>query len=196
MSQAPTYAVFTGHHLVATGPIEVAVLACKAELARNAPESTLCFEDRTGESLDFDLRGSDAEVIARLAHHPYLHPTPAAEVQEEKRGPGRPRLGVVPREVTLLPRHWEWLNAQPGGASKALRTLVDEARQQQRGQDEARQRLERTHRVMWSIAGNLPHFEEASRALFASDFEHFTALIAEWPAGLRAYLQRLLEGND
>lgn len=107
------------------------------------------------------------------------------------RGPGRPKLGVVAREVTLLPRHWEWLNGQPGGASVALRKLVDEARRANDGKDRVRQAREAAYRFMSVMAGNERGFEEATRALFAGDRERFEEFVASWPADVRDHAKRL-----
>ena len=137
----------------------------------------LVFEDATGKRVDLDLRGSDEEVAWRLAPPP--------------RGPGRPKLGVVAREVTLLPRHWEWLNAQPGGASVALRKLVDEARKGSEAKDRVRRAQEAAYRVMLELAGDRPGYEEAVRALYAADRARFDVLTADWPADLRDYARAL-----
>jgi len=110
---------------------------------------------------------------------------------EPPRGVGRPKLGVVAREVTLLPRQWEWLGRQPGGASVALRRLIDEARRVNAGRDAARAAREATYGVMTVLAGNLPGFEEAMRALFALERERFEQHISTWPEDLRAHLQEL-----
>ena len=107
------------------------------------------------------------------------------------RGRGRPKLGVVAREVTLLPRHWEWLNAQPGGASVALRKLVEAARRDTLTSDQKRLAREAAYRFMSTMAGDLPRFEEASRALFADDRTRLTTLIARWPGDVRTYLVKL-----
>jgi hypothetical protein len=131
--------------------------------------------------IDFDLSGSDADIATRLA-----------ESEPAPRGRGRPKLGVVAREVTLLPRHWEWLAAQPGGASVALRRLVDEARRTDGGATQARQAVGAAYRFLHAIAGGLPGFEEASRALFAGDREGFAQRIAEWPPDIVAHALRLL----
>ncbi|MFY0534142.1 DUF2239 family protein [Nannocystis pusilla] len=45
-------------------------------------------------------------------------PRLAAEEPPARTGPGRPKLGVVSREVSLLPRHWEWLERQPSGSRR------------------------------------------------------------------------------
>jgi hypothetical protein len=107
------------------------------------------------------------------------------------RSPGRPRLGVVAREVTLLPRHWEWLNRQPGGASVALRKLVDEARKTHGGRDQVRQAQEVTYQFLLAIGGDLPGFEEALRALFAGRQAQFAELLSAWPADMRDHALRL-----
>jgi len=151
------------------------------------PPDTLLrvFDDATGSRLDLDLR-PQAEIDATPVPKP---PAPAAAPVQ--RSVGRPRLGVVAREVTLLPRHWDWLNRQPGGASVALRRLVDEARHVHRERDALRAAQEATYRCMTEMAGNLPGFEEATRALFAGDGTQFNQLIEPWPQDLRDYLQQL-----
>jgi len=141
--------------------------------------------------VDVDLRGGADDVAARLRDTPRAAPEePAATT----RRPGRPKLGVVAREVTLLPRHWEWLAAQPGGASVALRKLVEEARRRDDSTERARRAREAAYRVMHALAGDRPHFEEASRALFAADRATFRAKIARWPKDIREHLDRLAFG--
>ena len=76
---------------------------------------------------------------------------------------------MVAREVTLLPRHWEWLAQQSGGASVALRRLVDQARRGTEDKDRIRRAQEAAYRFMSAMAGNRPNFEDAIRALFAGD---------------------------
>ena len=118
-----TYTAFAGQRRLASGTAGEVALAVK-RATQPLDQPIIIFDDGTGRSIDFDLRGADREVLARLEK---LAPPPAetAEAPAEPRGRGRPKLGVVAREVTLLPRHWEWLNAQAGGASVALRKLVD-----------------------------------------------------------------------
>ena len=108
-------------------------------------------------------------------------------------GRGRPRLGVVAREVTLLPRHWDWLALQPGGASAALRRLVEDARRQTTGLDAARTAQEALYRAMSALAGNAPGFEDASRALFAGETARLEAIVATWPPDIAAYILRLAD---
>jgi len=181
LSSTPCTA-FDGPCLLARGALADVALAVKATLAKSPTASVLTFEDASGRVIDLDLRGTDAEVVARLAgHHRDGDDTAPA------RGRGRPKLGVVAREVTLLPRHWEWLAAQPGGASQALRRLVDQARRADGGRTRLRAAQEAAYRFMSAMAGELPGFEEASRALFAADRDRFARDSAAWPDDVRAY---------
>ena len=172
---------FDGHRLLAAGARLDVALAVKRALGAGAAGPLLAFDDATGAVIDFDLSGSDADIATRLAE-----PEPAP------RGRGRPKLGVVAREVTLLPRHWEWLAAQPGGASVALRRLVDEARRTNGGATQARQAIGAAYRFLHAIAGDFPGFEEASRALFAGDREGFGERIKDWPPDIVAHARRML----
>jgi hypothetical protein len=170
MTSTPdSYTAFDGHRRLASGPLAVVNLAAKRALERGAHGAVLIFDDLTGRSRDVDMRG----------------------VEEQVRPRGRPKLGVTAREVTLLPRHWEWLAAQPGGASVALRKLVERARRDGSGQQEHRQAHERAYHFMSAIAGDLPGFEEATRALFAHDAQHFAARIQSWPRDVREHATRL-----
>src|SRR6185312_12481967 len=127
---------FVGPEIVAAGALEEVALAVKQRLRHDPTANPLVFDDTTGRPIDLDLRGSDEAVVQRLEDHP-VHGAKApvrgpgsgpGSGPGPGPGPGRPKLGVVGREVTLLPRHWDWLNSQPGGASVVLRRLVDEAR--------------------------------------------------------------------
>ena len=181
---------FIDQQRLASGPLaEVALAVMKA--SRSAAEKTiLIFNDANGRPLDLDLRGSERDIVARLPQ-PASNP-PAEDLSApEPRGPGRPRLGVVAREVTLLPRHWEWLGAQPGGASVALRKLVEAARRASGDLDRSRAARDAAYHFMSAMAGNLPGFEEASRTLFADDRRRFVALIAAWPGDIRDHIVRL-----
>ena len=178
-----TFTVFDGLRRLTSGPLADVALAVK-RTGDTAAQALLIFSDRTGRALDLDLRGSDAEIVARLPVAPPAEEPPATE----PRGRGRPKLGVVAREITLLPRHWEWLGAQPGGASVALRKLVDEARRASGDKDRAREAKDAAYHFMSAMAGNFPNFEEASRALFADDRRRFAELIADWPADIRDHV--------
>ena len=131
-----------------------------------AVRPVLIFNDRTGHQVDLNLSGTDEEVAARHAPVPEEAVASASDgaPPEAPRGRGRPKLGVVPREVTLLPRHWDWLAAQPGGASVALRWSNRRAATTKSATASANGR-EAAYLFMCSLAGNLPGFEEATRAV-------------------------------
>jgi len=177
----PSYSAFSGDRLIAFGLLAEVLGAAKAHLDTSEDPRLLIFEDRTGQQLDFDFSGSLAEVLTRALPPP------------ERTGPGRPKLGVVSREVSLLPRHWEWLEAQPQGISAGLRRLVEDARKQNPGEQRARKGREALNRFMTAIAGNRPNYEEATRALFAQDNARFEELIVDWPEDIRAHLLRILQ---
>lgn len=185
-----TFTAFDGPRRFASGTLTDVALAVRG-MERKGAGPVAIFSDATGRTIDLDLRGSEEEALARL-------PKTAPEGQmkddsspAEPRGRGRPKLGVVAREVTLLPRHWDWLNAQPGGASVALRKLVEQARRVNGDADRARASREAAYHFMSAMAGNLPHFEEATRALFADDRRRMAGLIAAWPADIRDHIVKL-----
>lgn len=177
-----TYTAFLDSRRLATGTLhEVAVAILRAQ--QTCPEaSPLVLNDASGQSVDLDVRGGVDAVAAR-----YSEPAPS----QLPRGRGRPRLGVVAREVTLLPEHWDWLATQPGGASVALRKLVHEARRSGGDRDRIRQSRERAYQAMSILAGDLPSFEEASRTLFAGDHEQLSVHMATWPNDVQAYVMQL-----
>lgn len=183
MSDAtPTWTLFAGERRLAGGaPAEVAAAAHAAERAEHEGP-VLAFDDLSGRVVDLDLRGSAAEVAQRYA--PDVAPRPR----------GRPKLGVTAREVTLLPRHWEWLNAQPGGASVTLRKLVEQAGRADDGAAARKARQEAAYRFMSSMAGDLPGYEEAIRALFADDQAGFDREVARWPSDVAGHARRLAWG--
>jgi hypothetical protein len=156
--------------------------------ARHAgPETTvLVFDDATGKVIDLDLRGGDAAIRRRYQPVEVVSSDPNPE-----RPRGRPKLGVVAREITLLPRHWAWLGTQPGGASVALRKLVEAAQRAGANRDRVRAAKEAAYRFMSAMAGDAPGFEEATRALFAGDRVRFTAQTADWPSDVRDHARRL-----
>jgi hypothetical protein len=177
------YTAFAGAERIASGSLSDVAIAVKARINRADEPPVVIFSDETGQVVDVDYRGSEDEIRARLA------PTSddVAAPSLTPRGRGRPRLGVVAREVTLLPRHWEWLSKQPGGASAAVRRLVDGARQQYTDKDRVRAAQETAYRFMAAMAGNEPGFEEATRALFAGNEARFTELTEAWPRDVREY---------
>jgi hypothetical protein len=192
----PSYTSFNGHKRIASGRLTVNALAVKHALASVVPSPQLTFCDQTGQVVEIDMRGSDAEMLARLPPEGrQLQGSGSAlsnsEESGEPRGRGRPKLGVVAREVTLLPRHWDWLAAQPGGASVTLRKLVDEARRVNVDRDRQRRANECAYHFMSAMAGDMAGFEEASRALFASDAEKFLQQTEAWPSDVRDYVRCL-----
>lgn len=175
-----TYSAFRGQRLLATGDLGTVIGAVLADDETRPGELVLMFNDDTGEQVDFDLRGTRDEVLARVRDD-----TP-------RKGPGRPKLGVVSGEVSLLPRHWEWLEKQHN-ASATIRRLVDEAIRNEPDAARARSAIEAADRELWVLAGNLPDCEEASRALYARDFRRFAAMSRALPADIARHLRAMAE---
>ncbi|HWC99947.1 MAG TPA: DUF2239 family protein [Candidatus Sulfopaludibacter sp.] len=161
---------FEGSRRIASGDLASVALQVKEVLDRGETAAVLVFEDDSGRVVDIDWR---------------------APVEETPRRPGRPRLGVVAREVTLLPRHWEWLAGQPGGASVALRKLVEQASKSNQERDRIRVARESAYRFMMALAGNEAGFEEATRALFAGDPDKFEREVQGWPADVREHASKM-----
>jgi hypothetical protein len=186
---------FEEFRCIASGELARVALKTKEILDRKERGSVLIFDDESGEQIELDFRGTAEDVLKRLPRANEQKSTTAPDTVTAPRGRGRPKLGVVPREVTLLPRHWEWLNDQPGGASVALRKLVEQARLANTGKDRIRRAQESTYRFMSALAGNLPGFEEATRALFAANQERFNELVDPWPADVRDHVRKLATGS-
>jgi uncharacterized protein len=190
---APAYVAFEADCRIGAGDLREIARAAKEVLDRRNDVSILVFDGISSEQVELDLRGSLDQVLTRLPAHtvkPVIESEPEAPAS---RGPGRPKLGVVAREITLLPRHWEWLAKQPGGASVAIRKLVDEARRRNEDRDRVRAAQDAAYRFMSVMAGNKPHFEDAIRALFAPDSVRFAQLIAGWPKDVRDHAAMLAE---
>ena len=193
-SRQTSCTAFEGSRRIASGALPEVALKVKAVLDRGERGPVLIFDDSTSELIELDFRGTVHDVVERLAARPSVDaPTgsPAAPELETPRKPGRPRLGVVAREVTLLPRHWEWLNRQPGGASVAMRKLVEEARRVNETRDRVRRAQEVAYRFLSAMAGNEPGFEEALRCLFAGDRLRFDSLVDSWPIDVRDHARKL-----
>ena len=187
---------FSGHQRVASGNLMSVARKVKAIIDQDERASVVIFDDEASEIVEVDFRGSVEDVEKRLETQKKsgeAASTASDTEQPLQRGPGRPRLGVVSREVTLLPRHWDWLNRQPGGASVALRKLVEAARRVNRGKDKVRHSREVAYRFMSAMAGDFPGFEEATRALFAGDSERFNRWIDSWPVDIRDHARKLAE---
>lgn len=174
-----TYTAFDVHTRVASAEPAEALRSIKRYLDGKPDRTVLIFDDATGAQIDFDFRGTEEDVLARA-----FPPPP-------KPGRGRPALGVVCGEVSLLPRHWDWLRRQGNNASATLRRLVDDAIRNEPASARARRAAEAADREMWALAGNLPGCEEASRALYARDFERFRNCMSAWPSDVANHLSAL-----
>ena len=201
----PAFTAFAGTALLRRGGLEEVAIAVRRALDAAPATQALTFDDASGRVVDLDLRGNDDDsrawargwLAANAAGYDAADAADAEEPVGDLPGPaparsrGRPRLGVVAREVTLLPRHWDWLGAQPGGASVALRKLVEAARREHAVQDLRREHQERAFRFLGALAGDMPDFEAATRALFADDAAGFERASAGWPADVRGYAMAL-----
>lgn len=186
-----SFTAFEGSRRIAGGDLASVAAEVKRALDRGGEAPILIFDDETSEQVEVDLRGTVEEVVERL--RPAAADGPAAD--EAPRGPGRPKLGVVAREVTLLPRHWEWLGEQSGGASAALRRLVEDARRANVDKDRVRKAREAAYRFLSTMGGNLPGFEEANRALFAGDSDKFDRETEAWPPDVREHARKLARAS-
>lgn len=181
---------FAASHRIASGELRHVALKAKQVFDTQPGQAILVFEDATGVVVELPLELPVGELLHRLNAVP-PDTDEAVPVPATARGPGRPRLGVVAREVTLLPRHWDWLAAQPGGASVALRRLVEEARKVTADGDRCRAAQEAAYRFMHALAGNLPAYEDATRALFAGDIARFEEALGHWPEDVRDHASLL-----
>jgi uncharacterized protein len=192
-SSVTSCTAFSGKRLIASGCLLQVALKAQEAAGRDKFAQVLIFEDTTSNLVEVDLRGTPDDLSCRIAETQ----TAAAQTDEpipadgEARKPGRPKLGVVAREVTLLPRHWEWLASQPGGASVALRKLVEQAKKANQGTDRVRIAQEAAYRFMSAMCGNEAGFEEANRALFAGNRERFEQVVELWPTDLRDHAKKL-----
>ncbi len=200
----PSYTAFRGLHRLANGALpDVARVVW--QVLKDTPRSNdavLIFDDETARIVDLEMRGDERDM---LAHVDSITRRDAGEVSptDERmathpapRARGRPKLGVVAREVTLLPRHWAWLATQPGGASVALRRLVEEARRTHAADDRMLAARDAAYRFMHAIAGDLPDFEEATRALYRQDEARFNQILSDWPTDVAAFAARLAFPRD
>ncbi len=191
-----TCTAFKDDKRVASGRLSKVAKKVKEILDQDEDVSILIFDDVTSELVEVDFRGTLEDVLEKLEKQTVGVESANAlsgSDQHSPRGPGRPKLGVVSREVTLLPRHWDWLNSQPGSASVTLRKLIEEARRVSSGKDKIRHSQEVTYRFISAMAGNFPGFEETTRALFAGDSERFNSLMASWPVDIQDHARKLAE---
>jgi uncharacterized protein len=187
MQQQQSCTAFRGMVRIASGSLKEVALKAKAVIDADENARVLIFDDSSAHPVEMDFRGTPADVLGRLEKGVAAE----TEVSRPYRGPGRPKLGVVAREVTLLPRHWDWLNKQPGGASVTLRKLVEEARRGSSAKELVRRSQETAYRFMVALAGNEEGFEEAACALFVGNKERFNQQIQTWPADVRDHARGL-----
>ncbi len=180
MAEPDTYTAFSGTDLLVRGSLSEVLSRTKSLVDEEPSRPVLIFEDGSGRQVDFDFTGTVKEVVDR------------ARPKLPANGPGRPRLGVVSREISLLPRHWEWLESRPEGCSGALRRLVEEAQKRDPEAEHRAQARDAAHKFLWAIAGNYLHFEEVTRALYAGDHECMFSLMVDWPPDIRQHTRALL----
>ena len=189
--ESPSWIAFAKTRCIAKGNPKEVVAAVKKHMDIHASDNVLVFDAGTSQLVEPDFRGTVASVLKRMGMNDSAKP-PSATAPIVERSPGRPRLGVTGREVTLLPRHWEWLGSQPGGASVALRKLVEQAIRANQESDRQRNAQESAYRFMTAMAGDNPGYEEATRALFSGDLTRLAELIAEWPRDIRSHTLSLV----
>ncbi|GHG01207.1 hypothetical protein GCM10017783_11790 [Deinococcus piscis] len=176
-----TFTAFAGSRHLGTAELPTLLRQLFAQREQVTRGDILIFDDQTGKQADFDWRGTLEEVLERTAPQP------------PRRGPGRPKLGVTSREVTLLPRQWDWLEGQPGGVSATLRRLIDAERKRHPQAAAQQQARAAADRFMLTLAGDLAGYQEASRALYAGDLAAFRDAMQAWPPDIRSHAQRLAE---
>ena len=186
METPNAYTAFEGDKRILKGALPQVILGIKKRLGKAAHGSVLIFSDATGNAMDFNFQGSEKEVLKRL--EPFIA---SPDPKGSDPGPGRPRLGVIAREVLLLPRQWEWLASRSGGASSVLRGLVDEAMKKSAGGPSLKQVQERTYKFMHAMAGDAPGYEEALRALYKKDAKGFAQHTEAWAKDVRAHAREL-----
>jgi hypothetical protein len=185
MDSIDTYTAFTGHQYLFQGTLSDIVLKIKKRLGKAENNTIFIFSDTTGKIIDFNFQGNERDVQKRLEL--YVN----EKVPKDDSGPGRPKLGVVSREISLLPRHWEWLATQSGGASSILRNLVEEAKKKSVNGNHVKQAQERAYKFMSAIAGDFEGYEEALRALYKRDKNNFLIQIQDWPSDVKSYVIKI-----
>jgi hypothetical protein len=181
MNTNDTYTAFEGNKQLFIGTLASVILKVKKRLGKDDNSTILIFSDSTGKTIDFNFQGNEQDVQKRLE----IFIT--EDISSNNTGPGRPKLGVISREVSLLPRHWEWLATQTGGASATLRRLVEEAKKKSVSGNQVKLAQERTYKFLSTIAGDYIGYEEALRALYKFDKKIFVLNMQSWPADVRNY---------
>ena len=176
---------------VAQGALPIVAEKAKAFLQSNPEATLLVFDQVTSQQIEIDFRGTPEAVRKRIEKALATPLESSAEDSEKRAGPGRPKLGVTSKEVTLLPSHWEWLADQPGGASVTLRKLVDAGMKKYAGRDLLRRSQEATYKFLHAIAGDRDNYEESLRALYAQDEATFKRCLTTWPKDIRDHALQL-----
>ena len=195
MNQAnlANWIAFAQSECIASGTPQEVAAELKKFTDANPETAVSLFDANSSHPVEIDLRGDLPTIFARLPVMPAsVTPSDIAQQTPSVRPPGRPRLGVTAREVTLLPRHWEWLGQQSGGASVALRKLVEQAIRTHHEAGRIRAMQESAYRFMMAVAGNESGYEEATRALFSGDVKRLAELVSDWPLDVQAHLFRLV----
>ncbi len=193
MEQHTTYTAFEGSDLLFRGSLHEVVTKIKKRMGKTSHSEVFLFSDETGKLMDFNFHGTEKDVQKRLEVFSTVPERQGEEESKSLAGPGRPKLGVISREVSLLPRHWEWLAAQPSGASATLRKLIEEAKKKSAGGASLKQLQERCYKVMSVLAGDRSGYEEALRALYKKDQESFLMHINDWPKDIRKHIAELAQ---
>lgn len=171
-------AVFEQGRQIARGTVAEVAAAMQSAASRGG--APLSLDASTGQVVDLDLRGTASDVATRHAQVPRR---------------GRPKLGVKAREVTLLPRHWDWLANQRGGASAALRRLVEAAIRESGAADDPHKAQDAAYHAAQALAGDLPGYEASLRALYAGNLDGMEEEAAAWPADIRTFVLSLARGG-
>lgn len=181
MDKPSTYTAFCGATRIATGSIEEVINGIKTStIPEEGGSPILVFDNQTGKQFDLDLRGTTEEILERF------------QSTQKRRGRGRPKMGVECNELCLLPRHWEWLSAQPRSTSATVRRLIDAARKEETPEDRIREQTDAVGNFMWSMAGDQPGFEEATRSLYRGDLQEVRKQIAQWPVDVKKHIEMFL----
>ena len=179
------YTAFENKKILTEGNLNEVATIVFHRLKENKSANILIFSDQSGRIIDLGFSGTERQMLERLKI--YCH----QEIQSYP-GAGRPRLGVVTREISLLPKHWEWLLGQDGGASACLRKLIDEKMSESELPKKAIMfAQEKTYKFLHAIAGDLPNFENAIRYLYRKDQSSFLKQISDWPDDVQTYALKL-----
>lgn len=173
MSIANRYTAFRGDTRIITDSLFNVALA----LQKQSEMNVLVFNDQTGQQIDLDLSGSEDDLKQRYTEVEYVKKV------------GRPKLGVISREITLQQKHWNWLDQQSSSASAVIRKLIDKELNDPSSESNIMLAKQAIDHFMLAMLGNMPNYEEATRALYQGNKSHFLALIHNYPKDLKVYLE-------